>query len=241
MLDYLLELRKRALLLSVIFLLFFFVYYFYANPLFLKLLTPLMKVLPKESYLIATQLSSPLLIPLQLAVNAALLTTLPFVLWQFWCFIAPGLYLHEQRLFKTLLTFSFCLFLVGLSFCYFFILPFMLEFFVKALPQDIHFLPDMSFSFDFISKMLLIFGLAFQIPVICLFLTLASLVELASLKQIRPFVIVAAFFIGMILTPPDVLSQVLLAVPLCLLYELGLFLASIFVKPKISQKKSFKA
>ncbi|KTC85045.1 twin-arginine translocase subunit TatC [Legionella brunensis] len=226
MLNYLLELRRRALHILLFFALLFFVFFFFANDLFEALVAPLLSALGAKDGLIATQITSTVLTPLKLAANAAMLCTAPFALLQLWQFIAPGLYQHERYNLRGAMVLSLLLFFLGMSFCYYIVLPFMFQFFAKAAPTGVKLLPDMAYALDFISHMLLLFGLCFQVPLFCLLLVRLEWATLELLKKIRPYIIVAAFTIGMLLTPPDVFSQIMLAVPLCLLYELGLILAA---------------
>lgn len=225
MLDQLIVLRRDVLYAMLIFAFFFLICFFWANELFHYLLRPLIANLPGQSQLIATQVAAPLFTPLKLAGNAALLCTTPLVLLKFWSFAAPALYQHERHPLKRGLVYSMILFFLGILFCYFFVLPSMFQLFVKVLPADVKFLPDITNAVDFITHMLLVFGLCFQLPLVCIILVRMQWVSLITLKKIRPYTIVLAFIIGMLLTPPDVLSQIMLAVPLCLLYELGIFLA----------------
>ncbi|RMX02541.1 twin-arginine translocase subunit TatC [Legionella jordanis] len=235
MLDYLLELRRRALHVIMFFALFFLVFFFFANDLFSALIKPLLNALSANESLIATQITSPVFTPIKLAANAAMLCTAPFALLQIWQFIAPGLYRQERQHLRAAMIMSFALFLLGLLFGFYIVLPFMFHFFAKAVPSGVKLLPDMANALDFITRMLLLFGLCFQVPLLCLTLVQLEWIDITLLKTIRPYVIVAAFVIGMLLTPPDVFSQIILAVPLCLLYELGIVLAGC-VQPKINDK-----
>ncbi|CEK12181.1 twin-arginine translocase subunit TatC [Legionella hackeliae] len=234
MLNHLIELRRRAVYVVCFFTLFFFLFFLFADNLFQTLVAPLLKALGARDALIATHITSPVLTPLKLAADAAFLCTAPFALLQLWQFIAPGLYRHERNNLRGALLMSLLLFLLGMLFCYYIVLPFMFQFFANAVPPSVRLLPDMAYALDFITRMLLIFGLCFQVPLVCLVLVRLGWVDLVLLKKIRPYVIVSAFTLGMLLTPPDVLSQVMLAVPLCLLYELGLFLVAIV--PSLSPK-----
>lgn len=227
MLNYLFELRRLALHVMFIFFAFFLLFFFFAKELFHGLMLPLLKALPNQDSLIATQISSAVLTPMQLAANAALLATAPFALAQLWRFIAPGLYVHERGNLAAAIFTSLLLFGLGVFFCFFLILPFMFQFFAHALPSGVRLMPDMANALDFITRMLLLFGLCFQLPLFTVLLVRLNWVQLSRLKELRPYVIVGAFIIGMLLTPPDVMSQLMLALPLCLLYELGLFLAAI--------------
>lgn len=226
MLSHLLELRKRALRVIIIFFSFFLLFFFCANDLFHAIISPLINALPKENSLIATQITSPVLTPIKLAADAAMLFTAPFALLQLWCFVAPGLYRYERYNLRGALMSSLLLFCLGVLFCFYLVLPFMFQFFAKAVPLGVKFMPDMTYALDFITRMLLLFGFCFQVPLLCLTLVRFGWIDIQVLKKVRPYIIVAAFTIGMLLTPPDVLSQIMLAVPLCLLYELGIILAT---------------
>jgi sec-independent protein translocase protein TatC len=224
-LHHLLELRRRALHCFAVFVCFFITFFFLAPNLFHQLIQPLLDILPKGNHVVATHITSTVFVPLQLAMDASILCTAPFMLYNLWHFIAPGLYRIERVNVGWAIISSLSLFILGLMFCYVWVLPFMLQFFISAIPTDVHLMPDMISTVDFMTRMLLIFGMCFQVPLICLFLVRIQLITIQTLKEIRPYVIVGAFVIAMLLTPPDVLSQITLAVPLCLLYELGIVLA----------------
>lgn len=225
MLTHLLEIRKRAIGVLTGFVVLFCVFFFYANELFQTMVMPLLKALPLDNALIATQVTAPVFIPISLAANAALLCTAPVALWQIWRFVAPALYHTEKQTLRTLLLASLGLFVCGVLFCFYLVLPFLFQFFAKAVPMGVRMMPDMNNALDFITRMLLLFGLCFQVPLLCLTLVRLGWTTTAQLQNIRPYVIVGAFTIGMLLTPPDVLSQITLALPLCLLYEAGILLA----------------
>ncbi|WP_298625396.1 twin-arginine translocase subunit TatC [uncultured Legionella sp.] len=229
MLVHLLELRRRALLTLSWFALLFLSFFFIAADLFHLIVTPLLRALPNQEGLIATQITSSVFTPLKLAADAALLLTAPFALYHLWRFISPGLYKNEQKQLKGAIVISLFLFVLGVLFCFFLILPFMFQFFAKALPEGVRLMPDMSYTLDFITRMLMLFGFSFQVPLICLIMVRMNLTSIVTLKKIRPYIIVGAFIVGMLLTPPDVLSQLMLAVPLCVLYELGIILAVFLV------------
>ncbi|ARH01445.1 twin-arginine translocase subunit TatC [Legionella micdadei] len=226
MISHLLELRRRALYVLSLFLVLFLLFFFYANSLFHALVKPLLNALPNQDPLIAIQITSPVFIPIKLAADAAMLCCAPFALLQLWRFAAPGLYKNERCSLRSMIMTSLLLFCLGVLFCFYLILPYMFQFFVKAVPAGVRLMPDMSEALDFITRMLLLFGLCFQVPLLCLTFVSLGWTDLSVLKKIRPYVIVAAFIVGMLLTPPDVVSQIMLAVPLCLLYELGLILAA---------------
>jgi sec-independent protein translocase protein TatC len=222
MLPYLLECRRRMLQILVCFLVLFMVFYWGAPNLFHTLIHPLLKVLPANDSLIATQITTPVFMPIRLAADAALLVTTPFALLHIWRFVSPGLYRRERESLRWVLVCSMVFFALGLLFCFYLVLPYMFLFFAQAVPLGVRLMPDMGHAVDFITRMLLIFGLCFQVPLVCLVLVRLQLVSLATLKMVRPYVIVISFIVGMLLTPPDVFSQIMLAVPLCLLYEAGI-------------------
>jgi sec-independent protein translocase protein TatC len=228
MLIHLLELRRRALATLCCFAALFFLLFYVSGDLYHFIVSPLLAYLPKGQGLIATQITAPLFTPIKLAADAAMLLTAPFALYHLWCFISPGLYQQEQNQLRGVLAISLLLFAIGLIFCFYLILPFMFQFFIHALPRDVKLMPDMVFTLDFITYMLLLFGLCFQVPLVCLILVRFKFLTIVTLKTVRPYVIVGAFIIGMLLTPPDVLSQIMLAVPLCLLYETGIIFALYF-------------
>jgi len=230
MLNHLLELRRRTLYVFTCFTALFAVFFYFAPDLFHFMMTPLLQALPKSDSLIATQLTSPLLTPIKLAADAAILASAPFALFHAWRFAAPGLYPQERQGLSWAIVASMGLFCLGVLFCFYGVLPFMLQFLANALPPGVRLMPDMAYAVGFITWMLLIFGLCFQVPLLCTLLVHLQILQISTLKMIRPYMIVTAFALGMLLTPPDVLSQVMLAIPLCLLYELGIILAVVFSK-----------
>ena len=227
MLPHLFEFRRRMLHLVVLFITLFSLFFFLAPHLFHTIVLPLLTVLPANDSLIATQITTPVFTPVKLAADASVLCTAPFALFHAWRFVSPGLYRRERQGLRWAILASLLLFFTGILFAFYIILPFMFEFFARAVPAGVRLMPDMGYAVDFITHMLLLFGLCFQIPLVCLVLVRLQLVNVDTLKAIRPYVIVLAFTIGMLLTPPDVLSQVMLAVPLCLLYEAGVVLAKL--------------
>lgn len=224
MLTHLLELRRRTLHTLCFFSVTFLILFFYSDELFHIFMRPLLSVIPHQDGLIATHLTSPLVTPLKLAAHAALLLSTPFALYHFWCFISPGLYNYEKKQMGIALCLSILLFFLGLVFCFYLILPFMFHFIAQAVPAGVRYMPDIVYALDCITGMLLLFGLCFQVPLIMWLSVQFKLVHINTLTDIRPYVIVAAFIIGMLLTPPDVLSQLMLALPLWALYELGLLM-----------------
>ncbi len=218
------EFRQRMLHIACVFFGFFGFAFWYAAPLCHWYLYPLLDHLPNRHSLIATQITSPLFMPLTIAFNIALLCVMPYSLYQIWRFVSPGLYPNEKRRFGQVMVISLSLFIFGLLFCYFLILPFMFHWIIHAVPKDVTFMPDISAATQFITKMMLIFGSSFQIPLVCAILVHTKLVRRQQLLNLRPYMIVGAFTLGMLLTPPDVLSQIILALPLWILYESGIWL-----------------
>lgn len=227
----LIELRKRFLHIALMFLFLFGLGFFYSDHLFHIYMLPLQRLLSPPHHLIATQITAPIITPLALAINVALFCTTPFALWQIWRFAAPALYQTERRKLSGLLASSLGLFSLGCLFCYFFILPFMFRCMIQALPKEVLLMPDISSVTHFITEMLIIFGCSFQIPIVCVVLIQMNIFTVKQCTDLRPYIIVAAFTLGMLLTPPDVLAQILLALPLWGLYELGLLISHVFSKP----------
>lgn len=237
MLNHLLELRRRSLHFLLAFMLMFITFFFLSSELFHLLVNPLLHRLPQSSEIIATQITAPVFMPIKLAFNAALFFSAPIALYQIWCFAAPGLYPRERLYLRGSILLSLLLFMAGVLFCYYLVLPLMFHFFTAALPKEVRLLPDLSYTLDFITRMLMLFGFCFQLPLICLTLVRCGVIQAQQLKTGRPYVIVACFTLGMLLTPPDVLSQLMLALPLCALYELGIVLL-VFLPPNLHAGRS---
>ncbi len=219
-LTYLVEIRKRLLRTACFALILFIPLFYQANILFNWLAKPLLQHL--HGPMIAISVTAPLLVPIELSAKIACLFTMPYLLYQLWSFINPALYNRETYMIRRLYAASIILFTLGLLFCYFLVLPLLFGFFTQTSPDNVKLMPDISYYLSLTTRFFILFGITFQIPVIIFFLVQASVVSIQQLKQARPYIIVAAFTIGMLLTPPDVLSQLLLAVPMCLLYELGI-------------------
>lgn len=202
MLHHLIELRRRSLQILICFSALFLLFFFLANDLFQAVVSPLLHILSVQEGLIAIQITSPVFTPLKLAADVALLLSAPFALFHLWRFISPGLYKKEQNTLRTALILSLLLFVAGILFCFYLVLPFMFHFFAHALPKGVRYMPDMAYALDFITRMLLLFGFCFQVPLVCLVLVRLNSVEISTLKKIRPYVIVGAFIVGMLLTPP---------------------------------------
>lgn len=228
--SHLIELRSRLMKASVVVIVFFLALMPWAGEIYDLLAYPMMVALPEGSKMIATGVVTPFLIPVKVTMLVAFIIALPWVLYQMWAFVAPGLYTHEKKLVAPLVISSSVLFIAGIAFCYFLVFGVVFRFINDFAPKSISVAPDIDSYFGFVMTMFIAFGLTFEVPVVVIVLVRMGLVTVEKLKQIRPYVIVGAFVIAAIVTPPDVVSQLLLAIPLCLLYEVGLFLAPLFVR-----------
>ncbi|GAA3571512.1 MULTISPECIES: twin-arginine translocase subunit TatC [Marinobacter] len=222
LIEHLLELRNRLLKMVLAVALCFAVIYPWANELYLFMAGPLLELLPVGQTMIATDITSTFFAPLKLALVLAVFAAIPVILYQIWSFIAPGLYAHEKRLAFPLLATSVALFYLGAAFAYFVVFPLVFSFFTAIGPEGIVELPDIASYLSFVLKMFFAFGVAFEIPIATILLILTGITTPRELAAKRPYVVVACFIIGMLLTPPDIISQTLLAVPMWLLFELGI-------------------
>lgn len=223
--SHLIELRDRLLRTLLVLLLAAACLLPFSDQLYTVFATPLLDRLPAGAGMIATQVAAPFLTPFKLTLFLALFATMPFVLYQAWAFVAPGLYRHEQRVALPLLIAAIVLFYSGAVFAYWLVLPLLFNFFIGIAPAGITVMTDINEYLNFVMKLLFAFGLAFEVPVITLAAIWTGLASVEALRRKRPYVIIAAFAIGALLTPPDVISQTLLAVPMWLLFEAGLLLA----------------
>ena len=230
--SHLVELRDRLLRSIIAIAVVFFCLFPWASELYDLLAYPMMRTLPEGSKMIATGVITPFLIPVKVAAMIAFVIVLPYVLYQAWAFVAPGLYSHEKKLVVPLVVASTILFLCGIAFCYFFVFGVVFDFVNKIAPASITVAPDIEQYLNFVLTMFLAFGVTFEVPIVVILLARFGVVTLEQLRSIRPYFIVGSFVIAAIVTPPDVLSQLLLAVPMCILYEVGLFLARFMPKPK---------
>jgi sec-independent protein translocase protein TatC len=228
--SHLVELRSRVVKSAVAIIVIFLCLMPWAADLFNVLARPMMAALPAGSRMIATGVITPFLIPVKVTMMVAFIIALPWVLFQAWAFIAPGLYKHEKRLVAPLVISSSVLFVAGVAFCYFFVFRTVFPFINHFAPSSVSVAPDIDAYVDFVMTMFISFGMAFEVPIVVVILVRMGLVPLAKLKQIRPYVVVGAFVVAAVVTPPDIMSQLLLAAPLVLLYEIGLFMAPIFAK-----------
>ena len=212
--------------------------FFFPGPgtLYDWLAAPLVAHLPKGATLIATSVISPFMVPLKILLMAAFLLALPFVLWQVWAFVAPGLYSHEKKLVLPLVVSSTLLFFVGVCFCYFFVFGQVFSFIQSFAPKSITAAPDIEAYLGFVLTMFLAFGLAFEVPIVVIVLARMGIVSVAKLREFRGYFIVLAFVIAAVVTPPDVISQLALAVPMCLLYEVGIIAAGWFAKARPAEE-----
>tara|TARA_X000000950_G_scaffold115077_1_gene144613 strand:+ start:3251 stop:4027 length:777 start_codon:yes stop_codon:yes gene_type:complete len=232
-LEHLLELRSRILRSLIAVAILFMPMYYFANELFELVARPLLERLPAGAGMIATQVASPFLTPFKLALFAAVAIGIPFLLNQLWGFIAPGLYRKEKRFAVPVLVSSTILFYAGMAFSYFLVMPLVFAFFTQVAPDGVSIMTDINHYLNFILKMFLAFGLAFEIPIVTTLLALTGLASADGMAKKRPYVIIGCFVVGMLLTPPDVISQLLLALPTWLLFELGVVLARLIErKPK---------
>lgn len=228
--SHLIELRNRLIRATAVIVVVFLGLMPFASKIYDMVAAPMMHALPAGSRMIATGVITPFLIPVKITMLLAFLIALPWVLYQAWAFVAPGLYAHEKRLVAPLVISSSLLFLAGVAFCYFFVFGVVFKFVNDFAPKSISVAPDIESYLDFVISMFIAFGMTFEVPIIVIVLVRMGLVSVQKLKEIRPYVIVGAFVVAAIVTPPDVMSQLLLAVPICLLYEIGMFVAPLFVK-----------
>ena len=223
--THLIELRSRLLKGLCAILITFLCLFYFANDIYSLIAAPLIEQLSPGSTMIATEVASPFMAPFKLTLFAAIFISMPYLLAQLWGFIAPGLYQQEQRLARPLLISSILLFYAGTAFAYFVVFPLIFGFFNAVTPEGVAVMTDISRYLDFVLKLFFAFGLAFEVPVATVLLIWSGFASVETLKRNRPYVIVAAFVMGMLLTPPDVISQVLLALPIWLLFEAGLFIS----------------
>jgi sec-independent protein translocase protein TatC len=235
-LAHLMELRDRLLRIVIAVLLVFCALLPFANDLYTLLAEPLMRHMPENSSMIATAVASPFMIPIKLALVLAVFIAIPYILYQIWGFIAPGLYRHEKRMALPLLVSSTLLFYLGGAFAYFIVFPLIFAFLTASAPEGVAVMTDISNYLDFVLTLFFAFGAAFEVPVATFVLVWMGVTTPQALGEKRPYIIVGAFVIGMLLTPPDVFSQTLLAVPMWLLFELGIFMARTFVRRKSAEE-----
>lgn len=233
LMDHLIELRDRLMHMMLAILIVFLSLIAFSGDIFSLLAKPLLKLMPAGTSMIATGVTSPLLVPFKLVMLLSVLLTIPYLLHQIWSFIAPGLYKHEKRMAIPLLVSSVVLFYCGIAFAYFVIFPILFGFFIGVAPEGVAVMTDISQYLDFIIAIFMAFGIAFEVPVATFLLVAAGITTPAKLAAKRPYIIIGSFVVGMLLTPPDVISQSLLAIPIWLLFESGLLASRIFLKDKL--------
>lgn len=231
--SHLVELRDRLIRVLIVVGIAFVPLGFYARELYALLAAPLLAALPAGGQMIATDVVGVFLVPMKVALLTAFLIVLPYVLYQIWGFVAPGLYAHEKKLAIPLLAASVILFFLGMAFAYFAFFPMVFGFMSNFAPTGVAWMTDIEKYFSFVLTMFMAFGVTFEVPIIVILLVKIGVVDVAKLREWRPYVIVGAFVVGAIFTPPDVISQFMLAVPMWLLYELGIVLASAIVRPAV--------
>ncbi|MCL1075247.1 twin-arginine translocase subunit TatC [Shewanella dokdonensis] len=230
LISHLLELRNRLLRATASVLIVFLAIVYWAKDIYHYMAVPLLKALPSGGTMIATDVAAPFFAPFKLTLVLAFFIAIPYVLYQIWAFVAPGLYKHEKRLIAPLLFSSTILFYLGISFAYYVVFPLVFGFFANAGPEGVQVATDINSYLNFVLKLFFAFGLAFEIPIAVVLLCWAGVTTPDDLKAQRPYIVVGAFVVGMLLTPPDVISQTMLAVPMLLLFEGGLFAARFYSK-----------
>jgi sec-independent protein translocase protein TatC len=232
--SHLVELRDRLIRALIAVAVVFAVLFFWpgSGAIYDFLAAPLVAHLPDGTKMIATGVITPFMVPLKVTMMVAFLVALPYVLYQAWSFVAPGLYAHEKRLVMPLIVASTVLFLLGVAFCYYFVFGQVFKFIAGFAPKSITPAPDIEQYLSFVLTMFLAFGITFEVPVALIVLVRFGIVDVQKLKDFRPYFVVGAFVVAAIVTPPDVVSQLALAIPMCLLYELGIFMARFFKPPE---------
>jgi sec-independent protein translocase protein TatC len=239
--SHLVELRDRLLRMVMAIVLVFLVLFPFANDIYTLIAEPIRAQLPEGSTMIATQVASPFLTPFKLALVAAVFVAMPYLLFQIWGFVAPGLYQHEKRLALPLVASSIVLFYLGMAFAYYVVFPLVFAFFTSVTPDGVSQMPDIAFYLEFVLKLFFAFGVAFEIPIATILLVAMGMTTPEQLATKRPYVIVGVFVAGMLLTPPDVVSQTLLAIPMWLLYEAGIFFSRFFQSRVASDEEGGEA
>jgi len=228
--SHLMELRDRLLRMVAAIAVLFLALFPFGNDIYTFIADPLMSVLPPGTSMIATQVASPFLTPFKLSLMAAVFLAMPFLLYQFWAFVAPGLYQHERRLVVPLLASSVLLFYLGMAFAYFVVFPLVFAFLTSVAPEGVAVMTDITAYLDFVLTLFFAFGISFEVPIATILLVWMGVTTPQALSGKRPYIVVGAFVIGMLLTPPDVISQTLLALPMWLLFEIGVFASRSFVR-----------
>ena len=235
LIEDLVELRNRILHSLIAVVIIFFPLFYFANELYTFISEPLREFLPEGTSMIATEVASPFLTPFKLSLVLSLFVAMPYILHQIWSFVAPGLYSTEKRVALPLLLSSILLFYSGIAFAFFIVFPLVFAFFTSVAPDGVTIMTDINRYLDFVLKLFFAFGLAFEIPIATMLLIWTGATSAGSLKRKRSYVIIGCFIVGMILTPPDVISQILLAIPMWVLFELGIIFSTV-IKPRKTPK-----
>lgn len=230
LITHLIELRNRLLKSIVCVMIIFVALFYFSNDIYEFFSAPLINRMPEGATMIATNLPSTFIAPLKLTLVVSFLISAPYILYQVWSFVAPALYRHERRLVVPLILSSTVLFYLGMAFAYFIVFPVIFSFFISTSPEGVVMSTDINSYLDFVLALFVAFGVCFEVPVAIVLLCWSGVTTVEDLKSKRPYIIVLAFVIGMLLTPPDVLSQTLLAIPMCLLFEVGLYVAKLYQK-----------
>ena len=233
--SHLIELRDRLLRTLIGFALVLLMLLPFANKIYSLLAAPLLAQLPSGGQMIATAVTTPFFVPMKVAMMAAFIISLPHTMYQAWSFVAPGLYAHEKKFMVPMIVASCCLFLMGMAFAYLLVLPVIFGFIISAAPVGVAVMTDIANYLDFVIGLFFAFGLAFQVPIAVILVVYFGWLDVIQLKAMRAYVVVVAFILGAIFTPPDVVSQFMLALPICMLYELGILLAGFIAKAKSSE------
>ncbi len=237
-LSHLIELRQRLVRSAIAIVVVFLALSPFMREIFAILSAPMMSVLPEGTKLIATGVVTPFMVPLKVTLFVSFLAALPYVLYQAWAFVAPGLYLHEKRLAAPIIASSLAMFALGMAYCYYVVFGIVFRFIAGFAPTSVNVAPDIEAYFNFVLGLFLAFGLTFEVPIAVVLLARFGIADVERLRAARPYVIVGAFIVAAIFTPPDVISQLLLAVPLCLLYEVGIQLARMVGKRETDDETS---
>lgn len=232
LMSHLVEMRDRLLRVVLAVLVIFLGVFYFANDLYHIVATPLMQHLPEGASMISTKPAGTFFTPMKLALVLSIFAAMPFILYQMWAFIAPGLYAHERKLILPLLVSSTALFYAGMAFAYYVVFPLMFSFFIAVAPEGVTVMTDISEYLDFVLKIFFAFGVAFEVPIATILLVWTGVTTPEQLAGKRPYIIVGAFVIGMLLTPPDIISQTLLAIPMWMLFEVGLIASRYFLRLK---------
>ncbi len=238
--SHLIELRSRLIRAIAAVFIIFAALFSWAREIYTLLARPMLAAMPSGSHMIATDVAGAFFVPMKVTLMLSFLLALPYVIYQIWAFVAPGLYAHEKRLVPPLIVASVLLFFTGMSFAYFVVFPVAFGFITHFAPVGVVVMTDIDKYVSFVMTTFLAFGVTFQVPVVVIVLVRIGLVSIAKLKEIRPYVIVGSFVVGALFTPPDALSQFMLAVPLWLLYELGIIFARFFVKPPVPDEGDYR-